>query len=57
VYCHALGNVAAGIDSLSFKIRETLPQVSSNRPTPLGERTYPEVTIMMSTDFMPAQIE
>jgi hypothetical protein len=31
--------------------------VSNNRPTPFSERTYPEVTVMLSTDRVPAQIE
>jgi len=30
---------------------------SGHRPTPFGERTYPEITVMLRTDLVPTQIE
>ena len=46
----SIGSRSGGIDKLLFKIRETRPSNSGNRPTPLFKRTDPQITIMLSPD-------
>ena len=46
-----------GIGKLIFQNAAIWSGFSSNRPTPLSERTNPEIPILYRPDQMPGQIE